>query len=339
MKYIIITTIASPTPAVRSFASIPGWHTVVVGDKKTPPEWSCPAVEYLAPRAQQDSSFTLSRLLPWNHYCRKTIGYLHAIQQGAELIVDTDDDNLPMANWGFEPFDGNFFLTTPNSGFLNVYRFFSDQFVWPRGFPLRQLRQSSTLPHDPNRQFVRVGVWQALADGDPDVDAIYRLVFNHPVFFQPREPVVLGKGTICPFNSQNTAFRKELFALMYLPCHVNFRFTDILRGLVAQPIMWAADFLLGFTHATVVQERNPHDYLEDFRSEIPCFLHAEDVIAIVQSAIKSSDSVEENLYSAYSELCRAKIVAEQEIGCVSAWLADLARARQDSSHFFVAHGV
>jgi hypothetical protein len=24
---------------------------------------------------------------------------------------------------------------------------------------------------------------------------------------------------------------------------------------------------------------------------------------------------------------------------VSAWLADLARARQDSSHFFVAHGV
>ena len=59
--------------------------------------------------------------------------------------------------------------------------------------------------------------------------------------------MVLGTGTMSPFNTQNTLIRKELFALLYLPTYVTFRFTDILRGLVAQPIMWAAGYALGFT--------------------------------------------------------------------------------------------
>ena len=48
-----------------------------------------------------------------------------------------------------------------------------------------------------------------------------------------------------------------------------FRFTDILRGLVAQPILAAYGYQGGFTGATVVQKNNPHDYMKDFVSEIP----------------------------------------------------------------------
>ena len=38
-KWIVVTTIQAPTPAMKALAEIPGWKMVVVGDKKTPP-WS-----------------------------------------------------------------------------------------------------------------------------------------------------------------------------------------------------------------------------------------------------------------------------------------------------------
>ena len=110
---------------------------------------------------------------------------------------------------------------------------------------------------------------------------------------------------------------------MYLPAFVTFRFTDILRGLVAQPIMWIKGYYLGFTKATVAQERNPHNYLNDFESEIPCYLMAEKVIDIVLNAIKTEYSIAENLYLSYTALFKNGIVTKQETELVSLWLSDI----------------
>ncbi|RZL07420.1 MAG: DUF288 domain-containing protein, partial [Hymenobacter sp.] len=176
---------------------------------------------------------------------------------------------------------------------------------------------------DLRRQLSNIGAWQALADGDPDVDAIYRLTDNTEVFFAKRSPIVLPEGTLCPFNSQNTAVRRELFALLYLPAHVNFRFTDILRGLVAQPIMWAHGYRLGFTQATVKQVRNPHDYVKDFEDEIPCYLHPHRVVAVVQRAIDPAVLVAENLRRAYVALAQEGLVTAQELELLDLWLADV----------------
>jgi hypothetical protein len=170
---------------------------------------------------------------------------------------------------------------------------------------------------------VKVGVWQGLADGDPDVDAIYRLTDNRPCYFRERDPLVLGRGTFAPFNSQNTLFFQELFPLLYLPAHVTFRFTDILRGLVAQPIMWEAGYQLGFTSATVVQERNPHDYLKDFESEIPCYLLAQKVVDVVSASVRKSVGISDNLFNAYEALLKKDIVRAEELGVLTAWLEDI----------------
>jgi hypothetical protein len=137
-----------------------------------------------------------------------------------------------------------------------------------------------------------------LADEDPDVDAIYRLVVGKACIFRERAPVVLAKGTLCPWNSQNTAVRRELFPLLYLPVTVTFRFTDILRSLVAQPIMAAAGYGLGFLGATVVQKRNPHDPMAD----------------------------SENLLAAYESLAAAGIVERAELETLRAWLEGLRQA-------------
>jgi len=149
------------------------------------------------------------------------------------------------------------------------------------------------------------------------VDAIYRLTNNEPCDFDERPPLVLGRGTWCPFNSQNTLFMRELFPLLYLPAYVTFRFTDILRGLVAQPIAWAAGYRLGCTSATVVQERNPHDYLKDFESEIPCYLLAQKVADTVSGVVRESTSITDNLYNSYEALRALDIVPEEEMRTLS----------------------
>jgi hypothetical protein len=318
-KYIVITSIFPPTEAIEKFAKLKDWKVILVGDKKTAPDWSFPGVTYLSPEGQQKVSSEFSELLPWNSYTRKNIGYLHAISQGARVIYESDDDNIPLENWVNEPeFEIDAELIS-DASFVNIYSYFTDKKVWPRGIPLRYVLDAETPKVGPAKN-LKVGVWQYLADEDPDVDAIYRLTVNEPIYFNWRDPLVLDRGACCPFNSQNTYFRQDVFPLLYLPSTVTFRFTDILRGLVAQPILWAAGYYLGFAGATVLQKRNPHDYLKDFESEIPCYLSAEKVVQIAMDSVSSDRSIPENMVSVYRALCDKGIVSEKELKILGCWL-------------------
>jgi hypothetical protein len=320
-RFIVITSIFPPTEAVRAFAALDGWQVVVVGDRRTPPEWALDGATYLSPSDQESLGFRTAERLPWNHYGRKMVGYLYAMQHGAELILDTDDDNIPKPEWGVLPTDGEF-ATVQGSGYVNVYRYFTDAFVWPRGYPLRLIRDAAALP-DTVLAVRKVGVWQFLADGDTDVDAIYRLVIDAPVAFGDRPPVVLDEGVVCPFNSQNTVFTRETFPLLYLPAFVTFRFTDILRGLVAQPLLWTRGLHLGFGPATVRQERNPHDYLDDLESEVPMYLTGEAALEAAAGAVRVAEPLAANLTRVYAALQRRGIVTTDELRLLEAWLDDV----------------
>jgi hypothetical protein len=324
-KTIVITTVFPPTASVRQWAEMAGWNLIVVGDRKTPDDWHCPPAEYLSPADQETMRFRITRLLPWNHYARKLLGYLAAIDRGAEIILDTDDDNLPKPGWRIPEFVGTYSQTGPDRGFVNIYTGFTPQHIWPRGFPLNRVCDPSAhlFSAGLSSASVKVGIWQGLADGDPDVDAVYRMTVNVPCYFDDRPPIVLNEGTVSPFNSQNTAFERSVFPLLYLPAFVPFRSTDIIRGLVAQPILWRAGYALGFTGATVVQNRNDHHYLSDFESEIPCYLHAEKILDIVAGAVSSNLSIENNLVNAYNALVCHHLIPEREMDLLTAWIADI----------------
>ena len=323
MKAIVITSIFPPTPAVEAFAKMEGYRLYVVGDRKTPMDWNCPGAEFISAAGQEQLPYRLISHLPWNHYCRKMIGYLKAAGDRAECIADTDDDNIPKPGWGFPEFSADYLKLQKNSGFVNIYRLFTDQEIWPRGLPLNMIASEDDLEAGLVSSRCNVGVWQGLADEDPDVDAVYRLTNNKPCYFRDRHPVVLSRGVVSPFNTQNTLFRKELFPLLYLPVTVTFRFTDILRGLVAQPIMWLFGYELGFVSATVTQKRNPHDYMKDFASEVPMYLQAESVTELVAASLDISDNVGGNLFRAYKALEAKGIVQKDELNALEAWLQDL----------------
>lgn len=319
-KFIIITSIQAPTEAVKKFAEFSDWKFVLVGDKKTPDSWSWENVTYLSPHDQLQLPYNVVKKLPWNHYSRKNIGYLYAIENGAEVIYETDDDNIPYEYWK-EPLEKSKNIITSENSTVNVYKHFTDEEVWPRGYPLDKIKDSQFKVLDGQTS---IGVWQGLADIDPDVDAIYRLVFNKPIFFTKNVDVALDQNVYCPFNSQNTFWRKESFPLMYLPAAVSFRFTDILRSYIVQRLLWQEKLHLGFTHASVYQERNEHNLLKDLSDEVECYLSTNRVIELLEDT-KLEGNIYDNIYEIYDKLINAGIVPGEERKVVEAWISDVRR--------------
>lgn len=321
-KTIVITSIFEPSEAVIKFSQKSDFDLIVVGDKKTPSNWKCGEVPMFSFEQQKASGYRLKKNLPCDHYARKMFGYLWAIQNGADIIVDADDDNIPNEDYGFPLFEDEYNYINDNLGFVNIYELYTNQKIWPRGLPLTHSNKKTIKGSDISKKKTRIGVWQGLVDGTPDTDAIFRLTINEPCLFEKSGQYVVGKNTIAPFNSQNTGFRKELFALLYLPAFVTFRFTDILRGLIAQPIMWLYGYHLGFTNANVVQKRNIHDHMSDFESEIPVYLYCDRIVEIVSSSLSTAMSIKDNLYNAYYALHKQHIVSAQELKTLEYWIYD-----------------
>jgi len=312
-KSIVITSIFPPTTAVIEFSKKKDWNLIVVGDKKTPPGWKSEGVTYISPEDQNKDYGDISNAIPWNNYARKIIGYTCAIRNGADYIADSDDDNFPYKNWGII----NQYRIADSSETLkivNIYKLFSKQNIWPRGYPLELVKSEF------DRKLKKVGIWQGLVDGDTDVDAIYRLTSNMPVKFDAGDPVVLSKGSFCPINSQNTIFHKDLFPLMYLPSTVTMRFTDILRGYIAQIVAWQYNFQVCFLPPSAFQKRNEHDYLKDFEQELPFLTNASTIINIIDKSTKSGVKIQENIRLVYAALAKEKIVDEIELKYLDLWL-------------------
>ena len=75
---------------------------------------------------------------------------------------------------------------------------------------------------------------QGVCEGNPDVDAIYRLT-NKKINIKFKDGVKINTNkSLVTTNSQNTIWFKEVFPLMYLPVTCTMRCTDIWRGLVTQ---------------------------------------------------------------------------------------------------------
>lgn len=325
----VITTIQAPTASVRKLcrALRPLKATLlIVGDRKGPDTYPLSGTDLLSIESQLAQPLRLARLLPLNHYVRKNLGYLTAISRGAECIYETDDDNGPSANWRprvqMVRARG---ISRP--GWFNVFRHFSDQLIWPRGFPLREILP--TVKVEPRRkpsfgQFDSP-IQQGMVDRHPDVDAIWRLVFGDDLYFRKAESVALMPGVWSPFNSQTTWWFSAAYPLLYLPSFCTFRMTDIWRSFVAQRCLWAMGAVVTFHAAEVVQQRNVHNLLKDFQDEVPGYLNNEAICQALESAkLKAGpEAAGENLLRCYEVLVGEGIFPKKELRLVRAWLSDL----------------
>lgn len=268
----------------------------------------------------------LPKLLPKNHYSRKNVGYLLSISEEGVWMLDTDDDNFPICPYDFFPsFDYTGDVLSRSNGRVNIYRYFTQKNIWPRGLGYQFQEAMPSLEN----KTLSVAVWQGLVDLDPDVDAVYRLAGLGAVSFDKRAPVVLDKNLYCPFNSQNTFWHKNFITYAYLPSTVTFRYTDILRSYIAQKCLWAHEQHIGFCSPNVYQLRNEHNLLKDLESELEMYKTIDSLLSVLDSLSLGSDK-SENLLIVYEQLLRKDIVKPAELDLLEAWLDDIKKIGRDA---------
>lgn len=323
MVPLVITTINEKTESIKAFEADDRIFPIIIGDKKGPHEFQTRG-HFLSLSEQLELDSNFAKKCPTGHYARKNIGYILARKFGSELIFESDDDNCPntgwLDSWPEMELMSNTCQVKAKTGWANIYKLFSDKKIWPRGFPLSQINVGNNFELTDSK--VKIGLWQGLADGEPDVDAIYRLTNPGDTIFKTNQ-VALAKGTYCPINSQNTVWLSRLAPIMYLPCTVAFRYTDILRGIIAQHLLFSYGLTVGFCSANVFQQRNEHNLILDFEDEVPMYKHQEHIIETLNSIKLPLTSSDEDMVCIYNKLVDMRIVDASELKLLHAYLEDL----------------
>lgn len=329
MPHLIVTSISGPNAVLGELAegaAANGWTFYLIGDRKSPEEFALDGCNHLNIEAQRELPLEYAKICPENSYARKNIGYLLAMHEGADVIIETDDDNFPLAGFWSQRNAGILARSVPEDGWINAYKHFSDTFCYPRGFPLNLARASwETASPAAGLEVACCPIQQGLANGQPDVDAVFRMLHPADIHFEQEQPIALRKGQWCPINSQNTTWFPSVYPLLYLPSTCSFRMTDIWRGLVAQRILWETGWGVGFTAPTVRQDRNAHDPMADFEQELPGYRHnAEIADRLTDLSLHSGrDSIPLNLEICYEALIRLGVLAKGEENLLQAWLSGI----------------
>jgi hypothetical protein len=327
--YVIVTSIAGPNNKIlqqlAQGCSEREYHFLVIGDLASPAEFHIDGCDFYSLKRQKQTKFKFAQLCPTRHYARKNIGYLLAIRNGASTIIETDDDNIPYQQFWERRQRIQNVPVIQDSGWVNVYRYFSDQNIWPRGFPLEKLQEQPPSYQTLSTLEIDGPIQQGLADENPDVDAVYRLILPLPQNFNKERRVAITNGSWCPFNSQNTTWWPDAFQLLYLPSYCSFRMTDIWRSFIAQRIAWLNGWAILFHEPTMRQERNVHNLLRDFNDEIPGYLHNSEICNALEALPLESgvEKIGDNLKVCYEKLVSMSLIGREELQLLDAWLEDI----------------
>jgi len=206
---------------------------------------------------------------------------------------------------------------------VNACRYFTSDLIWPRGFPLSEVR--SDVPETRTVAAVRSPIQQGLANGSPDVDAVWRLILDRNFAFSDGAPVVLEAGNWCPFNTQSTWWWPIAYPLLYLPSYCSFRTCDIWKSFIAQRCLWELGYGITFHAPEVFQDRNQHDLDRDFADEVPGYTRNKEIANVLSRLQLGSGEAQigDNLHRCYEALVAAGIFPSAELELVELWLENV----------------
>ena len=360
-KWIVVTSINEPTEQIKKLSKINEFQLLVVGDKKSISNWSCENVIYLDINKQQDLDFKSFKTTPFNSYTRKNIGYLFAIENGARFIYDTDDDNSPIVDlnkyFNFDEYDYGLVFDSLNINsynkcttidkdidkienellnglVLNPYAHFGQPTIWPRGYPLSQININHMNKYLCGKRKASL-IQQGVVNGDPDVDAIFRLTKSNSnnkqetqrinIKFDPSSPSIqYPLYLLSPYNSQNTLIHYDAFWSLYLPKTVPFRLTDIWRSYWSQRLLWLINGTIQFNGPNAFQLRNVHSYLKDFKEETDMYLKTENLIKFLLFKWRCTKlKFYECLLDLSNAMAQYEFWGYDEVDSIKNWLNDL----------------
>lgn len=300
------------------------FELVLIGDHRTSDSLSTiddPRVHFYNLESQLSSKFLSGRALPVNHYARKNFGYLVAAEMGCEWISETDDDNRLFGEFWEKQEPNKVIKNSTASHWVNIYGAFGFGEYWHRGIPINEVQNSNTLTTYETVMSSNIGCIQGLADGDPDIDAICRMLYKPVSKFSRTESFILEPGYYSPTNSQLTRWDCKLtLPLLYLPSTVPWRVSDIWRGLIAQRYFAISGLKTQFRGGLGFQDRNEHDLLKDFIDELEVHMSTRIILEILEST--NILEKPEFMRAVYSTLLSRGLVSEEEIVRLDSWLTD-----------------
>lgn len=265
-KFIVTTTINSPTIATRKFCEFKDWTLIVVGDTKTPHQkYKDLDCIYLSPDDQEILNKELSDIIGWNSIRRRNLGFLFAYQQGADIVATVDDDNIPYDDWGTDLYVGQEIECDLYESEHDVFDPLSVTFrneVWHRGYPIEYVPTRHKVEYK-GKTKRKVLVQSDLWDGDPDIDAMARLSIKPNVKYSDiTKPYCSNQ--IAPFNSQNTFLAREVIPFYSVLPHIG-RMDDIWGSYILQHYFPNS---VVYNRASVYQDRNVQDLITNLENEI-----------------------------------------------------------------------
>lgn len=325
---LVITTINSLNQNIRLFSKgckKNKWNLIIIGDKKSPKTFKLNYGNYFSYEQQLNLKLSFAKICPANNYARKNIGYLISMKTNKDFIIETDDDNVPKKNFFKEIKLGHYTDEIKNNTWVNIYDLFlknKKYKIWPRGIPLDEIFKNK-IKIKKNKNLKNFYLQQGVAENNPDVDAIFRLIYKKIDVKFKNYKVSLGnaKSTL---NSQNTIWHKSIFELMYLPSTCTMRCTDIWRSIIAFNILKKNDLGILIYGTTMYQKRNYHNLMNDFNLELPMYLNSKKLNEILENIkIKKGLSFfSYNLLYIYKILIKKNFFHKRELLYLKAWLKD-----------------
>ena len=308
---LVLTTIHDPilldeyAANLREHGHLEQTEVYVIPDRKTPPEAyrRCAALErqglkVVCPDLEMQETFLdrvgfTSHLIPYNSDNRRNVGYLMALESGADFVISIDDDNYCRSDKDF--FREHAIVCDDNrqvirvdteTGWFNICSMMTVEpavTTYARGFPYyaRHKTERPKRSSDTADIHINAGLWLL----DPDVDGITWLVNPaHTVAFDGQS-LVLGDKAWSPVNTQNTALRREAIAAYYF-VRMNYplagipidRYGDIFSGYFVQVCARHLGGCIRVGSPVADHRRNSHNYMNDAANELACILTLEDLL-------------------------------------------------------------
>lgn len=292
-KIIATTTINPPTSALLKYASFKDWEVIVAGDLKTDHSQfrSLDNITYLDPEHQQKMARSLSDLIDWNCLQRRNFAILEAYQRGANVIAVIDDDNIPYDDWASDLLIGRDsevnFYDTDDVAFDSFGATQNHSHLWHRGFPLERISFRDYTRK--SKKTIRPDIQAIYWNGDPDVDAICRMI-HKPICKFENEDFPIASNKISPFNSQNSIIARDAISDYFLFPHVG-RMDDIWASFYCQ----ARGHQVVFTKPGVLSDRSlgtvgRYSIIEDMRRE---YLGMEKSLEILSKIYDNPDVIKD----------------------------------------------
>jgi hypothetical protein len=272
---LIMTVIEIPRVLSLFRAHDPDIMFFVAGDLKTPPEAKefCEQLGncvYLSPEAHKQWKHV--EHIGFNSDSLRNCALLAAMRWGADLIVSTDADMIPLESrfW----FDVVSPFQNPYNGFklgAAGYWFSHGNLTIP---PARERGIPFDHPVIAQPGYVvgaQIGVVQGIILGVPDTDAANAIVSKTMVLGVTdvlRNGFVTDQQCKCVFNSQLTAFRAELapaFAQFYFAQKRN---TDIMASMLMRRIMREKQWYTYYGPPMCFHARQPRPLFNDLKAEM-----------------------------------------------------------------------